>query len=242
MGLNILENRRRMIMAAQPHLETASGQSVVITNGFPAPLASCVVTFGPAQAGSGDPSPSNIRELSGRTELSVFVSPISSGGTEYPVSWSDYGTVYGGTIDLVCGLLIKTLNTFVGTDVADVKLDRYDSTTVIGKLTVDSLSDSASNDIISNRFSTNIASGNAGRMVAFKNNNLLYIVMPRSDFAGVPTAADIQQWLVDHPTIFVYPLADPVAYQLPASAVRTIRGENHIWSDAGSVSAAYYTI
>ena len=227
-------------MAAQPHPVTESGQTITITNGFPAPLKACTVTLSYTQAGNGDASPSNVRDITGLTGLSVYVSPTSSGGTEYPYSWS--GTIYGGTLDVLNGTLLKSWDSFRGSDVSDIKVDRYDATTVIGKLTVENLTAAASNDVISNRFSVNIGSGNPGRMVVYKNLHMLYIVMPRSDFAGTPTAADIQQWLIDHPTVFVYPLADPVAYQLTPHQIRTFRGENHIRCNAGILSAAYYTI
>lgn len=229
-------------MAAQPHPVTESGQSVVFENGFPAPLKACTVTLSYTQAGSENPSPSNVREITGLTGLSVHVSPTSSGGTEYPVSWTEYGTVYGGTLDVVSGLLTKSWNSFAGTDITDIKIDSYNSTIVTAKMTIDSIPTPESSTIISNRFSTSISSGNVGRMVLVKNTNALYIVMPRTDFSGTPTGNDVKQWLIDHPTTFVYPLADAVAYQLSSVAIREIRGENHIWSDAGNVSVTYYTI
>ena len=52
--------------------ETASGSIASYTDGADnLPLKSCVVNMEPIQAGSGDPSPENVRLISGRTELSV---------------------------------------------------------------------------------------------------------------------------------------------------------------------------
>lgn len=51
---------------------TASGSMASFDNGADdMPLKSCVVSFGPIQEGEGDPSPENVRPISGRTGLSV---------------------------------------------------------------------------------------------------------------------------------------------------------------------------
>lgn len=249
MGLNILENRRRMIMAAQPHLETASGQSIEIVNGFPAPLASCAVTFGPAQAGSGDPSPSNIRELSGRTGLSVFVSPTSSGGTEYPVSWTDYGTVYGGTIDLVSGLLVVTYKAIIlnaDTPCESFRVQNSGKYTIWTGITGMASGTFASDDcVLADRavkvaVSGDVGDATLGILIGY-NSSAIYLYNMNTA-CGCTSTAQISEWLAQNPITCTVPLDNPVTYQLPASAVRTIRGENHIRSDAGSISAAYYTI
>lgn len=206
MGISLVQNCRNRIIATQPHLETASGQSIVIEKGFSAPLKSCIATINPIQIGSGDPSPTNVREISGYTGLSIYVSPTASGGTEYPVSWSEYGIIYKGTLDITNGILTKTWYSFFGKDIENIRIDNYKDTTVTAKLPLDGLPASASTEVLSNRFSTNIASGIVGRMVLLKSNNSLYIIMPRSDFSGTPSGPQAQQWLTNNPTIFLYQL------------------------------------
>lgn len=241
MGISLVQNCRNRIIAAQPHLETASGQSIVIQKGFSAPLKSCIITINPVQLGSGDPSPTNVRELSGWTGLSVYVSPTNSGGTEYQISWSEQGIIYKGTMDITNGILTKTWYSFFGKDIANIRIDNYKDTTVTAKLPLEGLPAAASTEVLSNRFSTNIASGVVGRMVLLQANNSLYIIMPRSDFSGTPSGPQVQQWLTNNPTLFLYPLQTPITYQLTSQQITTLTGINNIWSNVGPISLQYWT-
>ena len=217
---------------------TASGNPATFTTDVIRPLVACTISFTPVQDGSGDPSPENVRPISGWDGVSVFVSATDTGGTEYPVSWT--GTVYGGAVDTVNGTLTKSHGSFWGTDISDIRVDRYDDSTVIGRLGIDTIPSLSSTGIISNRFSTNISSGNAGRMVLVISTHVLYIVMPRSDFDGTPTGDSVRQWLTDHPTLFVYPLTTPVTDQASRSSIRTLIGDNNVRSDAnGTIELTY---
>ena len=232
-------------MVAQPHLETASGQTITITNGFPAPLKACSVTINPVQSGTGDPNPENIRPIIGRTGLSVYVSPISSGGTEYSVSWTDYGTVYGGTLDVTNGTLsVETVyREFDGSSDeaweetgasgttsqvfllpwADVRGATFDGKTII------------CNQALETDLSGDPAYGfckNAGAYYNIRMNIMKTAVL----------LTEFRAYLSQHPLQIVCPLVTPQTYQLTPQQISTIRGENHIWSDAGNVSATYYTI
>lgn len=105
----------------QPYLFVSAGEqsnkylTPTITNGiaqFQAQraqeLTGLTVRINPIQEGTGDPSPTNIRPISGRTGMTVTV---QSGETqnEYPVTWeTEAGTVYGGTLDVVSGVLTVT--------------------------------------------------------------------------------------------------------------------------------------
>ena len=69
--MGILLTRRRLI-AAQPHLASASGSIVSVDDAVAAALKSCIVTLNPIQSGSGDPSPDNVRPITGRTGANVY--------------------------------------------------------------------------------------------------------------------------------------------------------------------------
>ena len=73
---------------------TVSGSSVSFNSAFALPLKACKVSFSATQAGSGDPSPSNPRAISG-------VSAIGLTANLTPVSVSLGDTRYGGYADLV---------------------------------------------------------------------------------------------------------------------------------------------
>lgn len=245
MGVNKLMNRRRIIMAAQPHLETASGQVITIANGFPAPLKACSVAIGYTQSGSGNPTPTNVRPISGRTGLSVYVSPTSSGGTEYPVSWqSEAGTVYGGTIDLVSGILTIT-HRYLDvnrTNLPSLRKYGVESGAWLAQFRLDENNQplGEATSCISNRFTQKISKG-PGRVNLASNYINLYFFLPEDEVAG-GTIEGAWAWFEEHPTQLIYTLVTPQIVQIDPKTIRTIRGENHIWSDAGRISATYYTI
>lgn len=80
---------------------TVSGSSVSFNSAFALPLKACKVSFSATQAGSGDPSPSNPRAISG-------VSAIGLTANSTPVSVSLGDTRYGGVLDVLTGILTVT--------------------------------------------------------------------------------------------------------------------------------------
>lgn len=70
-GISLMESRRRILLNT-PHIEAASGDIATFSTDMAAPLKSCVVTINPVQEGSGDPSPDNVRPISGWTACNVY--------------------------------------------------------------------------------------------------------------------------------------------------------------------------
>ena len=246
MAVNLLQDRRRMIMSLQPRLKTASGQTIEIADGFHAPMASCMVTFGPAQAGSGDPSPANVRTISGRTGLSVYVSPTSSGGTEYPVSWqTEAGTVYAGTVDLATGLLTVThaAVTIDETTAFDFRNSgRYVIITNADMMAGSHYTDS--NVLCDRAVKVNSSSGapdNVLSLLIGANDNKIYFYHFNTALS-ITSSAAYTAWIAQNPVTYTYPLANPLTYQLTPQRIMTIDGTNNIRSDAGSIMAAYYAV
>lgn len=69
--------------------KTVSGSVVSFTDGTANAVDALTVTMEPAQSGSGDPSPTNIRPISGFTGATIHVSPTPNAedGRTYDVSW-----------------------------------------------------------------------------------------------------------------------------------------------------------
>lgn len=103
--MELITARRRLIQNA-PHLVTVTSgntaDSSVIAHfvtGMAAPVTQCRVDFAPVQAGSGTPSPTNIRAISGHSSIAVTRCgknlydqtsyPLTQG---YWVTWSDLRT------------------------------------------------------------------------------------------------------------------------------------------------------
>ena len=103
-------------------------------------------------------------------------------GETYPVTWGDAGTVYGGTVNLISGVLTVTHG----------EIDSYDGETLPGAWISD-------RDVYS-----------AG--------------------SSPTTGAQI-----------VYELAEVQTYQLTPEEVSTVAGKNNIWADCGSYMECTYT-
>ena len=61
--MDVIE-RRRSIIASQPHKVSAAGERIFVNIGEPK-ISKLAVDFRPLQAGSGIPSQSNVREIVG---------------------------------------------------------------------------------------------------------------------------------------------------------------------------------
>lgn len=68
---NLTETRRKIILNS-PHLESSSGNISTFSTDMTAKLKSCRVNFLPKQSGSGDPSPDNVRAITGIKASSVY--------------------------------------------------------------------------------------------------------------------------------------------------------------------------
>ena len=110
-GDELTDVKRDLSDKAPVIIETASGSIASFSDGADdMPMQSVVVDIEPVQSGSGDPSPDNVRPISGWTGCEVHrtdgENPHVIDDT-YTISWeSEAGTVYGGTLDVVSGELV----------------------------------------------------------------------------------------------------------------------------------------
>ena len=96
---------RAVVNAIAPVLKTVTGEIIHITDALARPAQSLKVNFSPVQSGSGDPSPDNVRPISGWTEANIYDDPKYAGliewnqqfeeltSTDWEVSNVNYGTV-----------------------------------------------------------------------------------------------------------------------------------------------------
>ena len=82
-----------------------------------APVKELIVSIEPIQAGTGTPSPANIRPISGSSEVEITV---AGGGVEeeYAVSLGAGAEIYGGNLNVKTGVLTVTkgIKVFTGTE------------------------------------------------------------------------------------------------------------------------------
>lgn len=175
----------------------------------------------------------NICPITGFTGANIYVSPTTSVGdaTTYTVSFGSAGTVYGGTLDVVSGQLTVTHAMLTLNTVAMNNSESYPGWKASG---VRSLIGAGINQTYQNvmmnvgtSYSINTNSSND----TFYLSKTAYNNMSQSDWIAL--AIDVQA---------IIPLATPLTYQLTATQVAMITGNNYIWTNCGTITDAGYKL
>ena len=226
---------------------TVSGATVTFADGADdIPVKSFDVDIQFTQSGSGDPSPSNVRPITGRIGAIIDVGRNSSEPeVTYAVDWTDEaGTVYGGTLDVTNGVLTVTHGYILG---SDSRLDwrQYfnpNMQTGLYCYTVyPNLPNQKSKDLTQKIVSSHFT------QVRFNWTTVRHGQM-FPDFAGdsvycfvedIDTLSAFKAWLASAGVQFVYELETPETYQLAPTEIATLLGQNVIRADTGDVSITY---
>lgn len=153
----------------------------------------------------------------------------------YSVSWYSYaGTVYGGTLDVTTGLL--TVDMAVKTVTAPTNIRRNNATQYYilesefpGIRTITGQQAS----IISDKFIATDQTSLPGGV--FQNNANVRINTINSYDSAAAMLEDVGDIQI------CYPLAEPVTYQLAATEVQTLLGDNTISANCGDVTVSYHS-
>lgn len=230
----------------------ASGSIAEFDDGSNKPMSKCIAEIKAVQSGSGDPSPTNIRPISGFNGGNVHVSPTTNAqdGTTYSVSWeSQAGTVYGGNIDLVSGVLT-----------VDMKYDQMTYAYLSG----------LGSDYIGYKINTAIFAANAvwvrnwhytdypqtivGGIKAVCNafrvsmhNRDIFSSQYRTYF-DIGSMTSVAEFLAAVQTLeangdglwIAHELATPLTYQLTPIQVNSLLGINKVWNDTNGETEVKY--
>ena len=214
---------------------TETGNPISINDAFGFPAKSCEVTFSPIQSGSGDPSPENIRPISGRDSIVLNVSDGESAGTDYNETFTD--TVYGGVWKPQEGKAI------IDRGYVDLgSLEWTYSTSGQGRFTTTDISNyiykpSTNSEVVDNicscyvkKSANQIHSGDEG--IAVNTNGTLWIRDTRTTDATVFTGYVSGQYLA-------YPLDTPTEITLTAEQIALLKGNNTLWTDGDNITLKY---
>jgi phage-related protein len=219
----------------------ASGEIVTIESEGGEAAKSLVVTLEPIQAGSGDPSPDNVRPISGRTEVNTIVSPTTSASDGRTYTTSLGRTVYGGTLDVVSGVLTVDYAKYVVPSDISVT-DRITAQNRVYWEFADMASGTYLNDdmVVCNLLKKATPSGDVTQnlSIAVGANSKYVYLQGLTHLSGVTDLATFRTWLANNPIEFTYKLATPQTYQLTPQQVTLLVGENHLWSD-GAITMQY---
>lgn len=190
---------------------------------------------------------SNICPISGRTGLSVYVSPTqdTDDATVYNVDWTTQaGTVYGGTVDVVTGLLTVThaISTITETVNGSIVYSRF----VLGAFGILDAKKPSYCNILTRHSGSASGIGinqylvlNSGGYNAAQVN--IKLVANQSSETAMRNAnnAILAQWAAEgHPLQIVWGLATPLTYQLTGQEIALLT-QNNVWSDSDDVTLTY---
>ena len=193
-------------------------------------IKNLVVDINPVQSGSGDPSPDNIRPITGWTGANVNVNSEIINIT-FP---SAAGTVYGGTLDVVKGELVVDramvdLGTLTWT--YDQNVFRFSAILPFAPNITDGIRTRGICEIYKADQSVYSGSGRVFSAFCF-GGTVVFVRDSRfdnvSDFKSAMSGVQL-----------CYEIATPITYQLTPQEISTIIGTNTIYADTGDTSVIY---
>lgn len=220
--------------------KTVSGNPVTFTTDTSKALTGLTIPITPIQSGSGDPSPSNVRPISGYSSVTV-----TRNGTTYSVSFGSDVTVYYGTLDAVTGVLTATMGMV---DLGDLSwaargtassTHQFRASVPNGKTP----SSTQSGTGIGYCSSYNVVSKTYSNMV--NNDVIVNSWAMGSDYFGIVVMdtryQDSQEFKNAVSGVkLVYELNEPITYQLSPAQVKTIVGQNTISTNTTGTNVIKY--
>ena len=223
--------------------DTASGSIASFSDGADGvPVKSLTVNIEPAQSGSGDPSPDNVRPISGHTQAVVTVSPTTDAQDGTSVTISLNGTRYGGTLDVGTGVLtVDRVYKELSSNIPWQKSSSYSGGFYSPRVnfTVDGHEIKVFTPFMCSHAKSVTALSQYVSGTCFMDNSVNLRIMDAN--------TTVEQWgeyldaqkTAETPISCCFYLENPFTVQLSANEVSTVLGQNNIWSDAGDVEVEY---
>ena len=225
---------------------SVSGNPVSVSNpsGLTA-LTGLSLDIEPVQSGEGDPSPTNIRPITGHTSATV-TRTVDGSATDYTIDLN--GTIYGGTLDVSTGVLTvnRKIITFDGTQAVGlanwrpfsgssawlyriaITADMRQPVDPNINILCDKLKPIPYSELYGGIYANNIG-------IACTGGTVWGIAM-RVPVEGLTTATQINAWLTENPVTVCYELATPTTVQLTPQQISLLTGTNVISTDMNSLT------
>lgn len=219
--------------------EASGTAEASFSDGAEASLVKCIVEIEATQSGSGTPSPSNVRPISGHSSITVTVASTSGGsGDDTTVSLGR--TVYGGTLDVTTGVLTVTKayknlttarnisGTYQGSIIYNVGSPETSDADFSKPFICNSLEYVGNNPYSADwKYGTCINAGGTSFNLWIKDGAFVDV-------------ADATTYLGTHPTEICYYLATPQTFTLTPTQVLTLLGQNYVSHDGGGTISLVY--
>lgn len=214
----------------------ATGAIANFTTNVVMPFISLDCEILPIQEGTGTPSPSNPRPISGTSTLDIYHSGAdTSNPTTYPITLGR--TVYGGSAEVDEGAGEETLGfvTLDGTEGTWGSSSSYDF-----RVQIPTMKYGDSLDGLAEWLATWKTSSETKPSVRFgANTTYLYFYNIIGNVSGVTDLASWKIYLANHPLKLAYPLATPTEYTFTGQPINSFEGVNNVWADSGNTKVTY---
>lgn len=214
-----------IVLSGHPEAKTASGNPITITDAGAGSAQSLTVDMLPIQAGSGTPSPSNPRPISGRSSLDIIV----NGNTD-TISLGD--TVYGGTCDVVNGGTSSNM-AIIDADSLTWELASYDRWWA--KSLTSTIKKVGHNSDIANIYAELFETSSINYMIS--NPTLIGIAVNTLGWIGIRNGSTTEP---PHGKI-CYELENPTTLTTPATPISLNKGSNTLSTSGDDMSLTYLT-
>lgn len=212
----------------------ATGAIASVDDAAPLDAEDVTVQIEPVQEGSGDPSPDNVRPISGWTGANVRHSGEDTSTPDvlsiaFP---TEAGTVYGGTLDVTTGKLVVDRYSVDPTAWTRFKANNGYVAYKIEKIPYGRYATEESNKALSNVIS-NFGAFNSSNM----NQNIIQAPRSSSPNAYLALQEDLDPVAIG--LQLSYLMRDPITYDLTPQQIALLRGANNLWADTGDTTLTY---
>ena len=223
--------------------KSVSGNPITLTDGSARKAEGLVVTLEPKQSGSGTPSPTNVRPITGLTECVVDVKDEDE--TTQDTATITFGqTVYGGSVDFKTGKVTVTHKCVNLGDYAWNKLNDNFYTNVIDDFSLDNNTPIHYNrTYISSQYAPQYGSSDInvdGCIYLFENDNYAtnkYRVFIRDLSKASLTAVQFKTAMDG--VQLCYELATPTELTLTPAELELLKGYNYISTNGTTIALDY---
>lgn len=223
--------------------QATPGDIVSFSDGAAVPVKSLAVAVDAVQEGSGDPSPTNVRPISGHTGATITVDTAynANAGKTVAVDWTaKAGTVYGGTLAYLGGNKYRLTVNMAG-DLTPLTWTRNTTEQSYAFFYADVPGRKGGAQAF---LSSELTYVTGGRASLSSNNTVSYysdsasdtrIAVRADDYAD---AASFGSYMLG--VQMVYELNVPKVYDLTADELATLLGGNVVFADTGDIEELTY--
>ena len=233
----IEEQRRNLIFYLAERTLTGDPITLKILGNLTPEVTGLKVTMLPIQSGTGDPSPTNVRPISGRYEVSV----TRTAGEDVETKTHQYSeTIYGGTDDFVNGGATNEWGILTPTSVST--MGGGSGTNIFFRINIPNSAKgintaSLNNQPISNYFFVdNTANHVLGGAFITSEGTSLHITFADQT---IDTMEKANTYLSNNPLQICYKLATPTTISTSAEEIILLKGENVLSTDGDSIELKY---